>query len=362
MSESSVSLSDHRSVASALSQDVGVITDIEGTALSAEDRDFLKQPEIAGLIFFARNYESPEQLKALTAEIKALRPDLLLTVDQEGGRVQRFRAGFTLFEPMIRYEAIFAESPEKALELARLGGFLLASELIAHGVDLTFAPVLDIERDLSQVIGDRAFGHTVDVVTALARAWSEGLATVGMTAVGKHFPGHGAVEADSHLELPVDPRPSEALEADIAPFKTLISEDVIQGIMPAHVVYPAVDADNTAGFSPTWLQSILRGQLGFKGIIFSDDLSMEGAASGGDFYQRSIAAAQAGANALVVCNNREAAKDVVSAVSDLYRAGAGTLTLESLKPDRNGVVLGEDDISEARSLLGSYQLIRDDNP
>ncbi|MEC8907594.1 MAG: beta-N-acetylhexosaminidase [Pseudomonadota bacterium] len=361
MTESSVSSTDSYAVSDALAQAVGVITDIEGTALTDEDRDFLTQPEIAGLIFFARNYESPQQLKALTGELNALRPDLLLTVDQEGGRVQRFRSGFTLFEPMMRYEAIFVESPEKALELARLGGQLLATELIAHGVDLTFAPVLDIERDLSRVIGDRAFGHSADTVTSLARAWCEGLSSAGMMSVGKHFPGHGAVEADSHLELPVDPRDAEALEAESVPFKTLISEGVIQGIMPAHVVYPAIDANHTAGFSSVWFQDILRKQLGFSGIIFSDDLSMEGAASGGDFYQRSIAAAQAGANALVVCNNRQAAKDVVSAVADLYRAGTGALKLESLKPDSKTNVLDDKGMAEARKILGSYQLIRDDN-
>ncbi|MDF1762950.1 MAG: beta-N-acetylhexosaminidase [Oleibacter sp.] len=314
---------------------VGVITDIEGTELTAEDRVFLSQPEISGLIFFARNYESPKQLKALTQQLRALRPDLLLTVDQEGGRVQRFRSGFSRFAPMMSYEALYQTQPAEALVLAKLGGWLLASELIACGVDLTFAPVLDIECDCSLVIGDRAFGHSGEAVTELARALINGLQQAGMQAVGKHFPGHGGVVADSHLELPVDPRSEADLKTDLLPFATLIGEGKLGGIMPAHVVFTAVDSEHTAGFSQRWLQEILRQELGFNGIIFSDDLSMEGAASGGDFYQRSLAAAQAGANALVVCNNRQAAIEVVRAAKYLHANGTSRLPLQHWQPRRD---------------------------
>jgi len=321
----------HKSVSAADVSAVGVIADIEGLTLTDDDREFLKRPEISGLIFFARNYESPEQLKNLTAELNALRPDLVLCVDQEGGRVQRFRDGFSRFKPMMAYETIYRENPEQALELAEAGGWLLAQELVDCGVDLTFAPVLDIERDLSKVIGDRAFGHDADSVYALASAWVKGMSQVGMKAVGKHFPGHGAVEADSHLELPVDSRPYTELEYDITPFARMMADGTLSGIMPAHVVYPAVDAERTAGFSSRWLQGILRSELGFDGVIFSDDLSMAGAASAGGFAQRAEAAASAGANALVVCNDRIAATAIADAVGQMHAEGRARLDLSGWK-------------------------------
>ena len=306
---------------------LGVIADIEGLSLTEDDKQFLVQKEITGLILFSRNYESPAQLKILTQSIKTLRPDLLISVDQEGGRVQRFREGFTRFASMISYEAIYKEKPEAAIELAELAAWLLAVELIEHGVDLTFAPVLDIERGCSRVIGDRAFGHSSEVVIALASAWTKGLNRAGMKSVGKHFPGHGAVTADSHHELPIDPRPLSELEYDIEPFSALIKQQYLAGIMPAHVIYPTVDSEHTAGFSPLWLQGVLRNDLGFDGVIFSDDLSMEGAASGGDSYQRAIKAATAGANALVVCNNRSAAVETVRAVRHMQTEGKEQLSL-----------------------------------
>lgn len=314
-----------------LSRAVGVIADLEGTELAAGDEEFLRNPALAGLILFARNYTDPQQLRELTAAVRHIRPDLIITVDQEGGRVQRFRSGFTRFAPMMTLEALYQQAPEAALVSAREGGWLLATELALHGVDLTFAPVLDIERDCSRVIGDRAFGHSAATVTTLASAWCEGLAAAGMRAVGKHFPGHGAVVADSHHELPVDARSLAELAYDLQPFATLISHGALAGIMPAHVVYPAVDAERTAGFSATWLQGKLRSELGFTGVIFSDDLSMEGAASGGDFYQRSLAAAAAGANALVVCNNRQAALEVLRAATDLHVQGSPQLNLSGWK-------------------------------
>lgn len=294
----------------------GVIADIGGLQLSPDDHEFLRQPELSGLIFFARNYQSPQQLCELTAAIRELRPDLLLCVDQEGGRVQRFREGFTRLPPMLMLENVYRCSEQEALELAHELGWLMASEVRACGVHLSFAPVLDIERDVSQVIGDRAFGHSAGVVIALAGAFIAGMQEAGMAAVGKHFPGHGAVAADSHLALPVDERALDELETDLQPFARLIAAGGLAGIMPAHVVYPAVDAAHTAGFSAIWLQEILRQRLQFNGVIFSDDLSMAGAASAGDYAGRTQAALAAGANALLVCNDRHAAQQVIEAVRE----------------------------------------------
>lgn len=315
-----------------LTHAIGVVADIAGLQLSAEDHEFLRQPELSGLIFFARNYQSPQQLHELTASIRKLRPDLLLCVDQEGGRVQRFREGFTRLPPMLVLEQIHQRNPQQALALAQELGWLMAAEVRACGVHLSFAPVLDIERDVSQVIGDRAFGHDAATVTRLAGAFIAGMQQAGMAAVGKHFPGHGAVAADSHLALPVDERSMDELETDLRPFAGLIATGQLAGIMPAHVVYPAVDPHYTAGFSAFWLQEILRRQLQFEGVIFSDDLSMAGAASAGDYTGRTQAAAAAGANALLVCNDRSAAQQVVDAVRELRTTGEFTrLSLEYLQ-------------------------------
>ena len=336
-------------------QPVGVVTDVQGLTLTPADRELLLRPELSGVIFFARNYESPQQLIELTASIRELRPDLLLSADQEGGRVQRFREGFSRFAPMLTLEARYREDESEACELAFLGGCLLATELIQHGVDLTFAPVLDVEKDCSRVIGDRAFAHDPDAVTALAGAWARGLNAAGMKAVGKHFPGHGGGGGDSHHELPTDYRPMSELAADIAPFAALIGAGLMAGIMPAHVIYPALDAQHTAGFSPLWLRRTLRSALGFDGVIFSDDLSMAGAASGGDFYERSLTAAAAGANALVVCNNPDASWEVVRAVQDLRQQGYPSLSLESWKPDCR--LPADSETEQARTRLRDAGLI-----
>lgn len=293
---------------------VGVIADIAGTELTASDREFLLQPEIAGLILFSRNYESPAQLKQLTQSIHDLRSDLLICVDQEGGRVQRFRQGFTRLPAMLSLEVVYRKDTSQALGLAEDLGWLMALELIEQGVHLSFAPVLDIERDCSRVIGDRAFGHDANAVTELAGAFIAGMQSLQMAAVGKHFPGHGAVEADSHLDLPVDERTLEQIQYDIQPFARLMAQHKLAGVMPAHVLYPSVDDTTTAGFSEVWLQQILRQQLAFSGVIFSDDLSMAGAAAAGSYSERSDKAIAAGCNALLACNHRDAAIEVVAAV------------------------------------------------
>lgn len=325
-----------KSVTTNFTRQLGVIADLDGLQLSAADRDFLQQPEIAGLILFARNYQSPQQLQQLTAEITALRPELLICVDQEGGRVQRFRDGFSRLPAMLTLEPVWRQQPQLARELARELGWLMAQELLDCGVHLSFAPVLDIERDCSRVIGDRAFAHDAEGVTELASAFVAGMQSLGMAAVGKHFPGHGAVVADSHLELPTDERPLTELEYDIRPFRELIRRDQLQGIMPAHVLYPALDGEHTAGFSFAWLQQKLRRELDFQGVIFSDDLSMAGAAAAGDYRQRSRRAIAAGCNALLACNDRGAAQQVIDSVAEARRQQPDLqpLNLSSLIPPR----------------------------
>ena len=280
-----------------------VIIDVAGFELTADDRRRLLHPLTGGVILFTRNYQSPEQLRRLTADIHALRePALVIAVDHEGGRVQRFRPGFTAIPPMRALGDLWDANRQLAVRLAHETGYVLAAELRAHGVDLSFTPVLDLDHGSSSVIGDRAFHTGAEGVAELAGALGQGLKEGGVSAVGKHFPGHGHVRADSHLELPVDERPYAELEAaDLVPFARLIRSG-LAAIMPAHVVYPCVDA-LPASFSPVWLKRILRGELGFDGIIFSDDLSMEGARAMGGIAERATAALDAGCDMLLVCND-----------------------------------------------------------
>jgi beta-N-acetylhexosaminidase len=288
-----------------------VIIDIAGTELTDEDRERLLDPLTGGLILFTRNFESPEQLKRLTADVHALRePALLICIDHEGGRVQRFRSGFTVLPPMRALGEVWERNSQHARYLAQELGFVLASELRAHGIDLSFTPVLDIDHGNSSIIGDRSFHSDAQAVAELASALMHGLRQGGVGAVGKHFPGHGHVRADSHLELPTDERPYGELEsADLVPFARLI-RDGLPAIMPAHVVYSAVDSQ-PAGFSSVWLKRILREELRFDGLIFSDDLSMEGARATGGITKRAQAAFDAGCDMVLVCNDR-------AAVDELY--------------------------------------------
>jgi beta-N-acetylhexosaminidase len=288
-----------------------VMLDIQGTALTAEDRERLRHPLTGGLILFSRNYESPEQIAALAAEIHSLRePRLLVAVDHEGGRVQRFREGFTRLPACHRFGEIHDENPERALRLAETAGWLMAAELRAVDIDFSFAPVLDLDRGISTVIGDRAFHRDPEVVAVLADAYLRGMRRAGMAATGKHFPGHGGCSADSHLALPIDERRYADLRIeDLVPFERLIHHG-LAGIMPAHVLYPHIDR-NPAGFSAFWLRKILRQELGFQGVIFSDDLSMEGASGAGGPVERARAALAAGCDMVLVCNNPVAAGQIL---------------------------------------------------
>jgi beta-N-acetylhexosaminidase len=288
-----------------MSESSPLIIDIAGTELSAADRARLQHPLVGGLILFARNWRDRRQLTALTAQVKALRDDLLICVDHEGGRVQRFRTdGFTHLPPMRALGELWMRDALAATDAASACGLVLASELRACGVDLSFTPVLDLDHGPSGVIGDRAFHRDARVVTLLAKSVSHGLLRAGMASCGKHFPGHGYIAGDSHTEVPVDRRSLKALMADdAAPYGWLSTS--LHSVMPAHVIYPKVDP-RPAGFSSRWLHDILRGELGFTGAIFSDDLSMEGARriDGREvsYAQAAVAALQAGCDMVLLCN------------------------------------------------------------
>ena len=288
-----------------------VMLDVLGTRLTAEDEARLRHPLVGGVILFARNYKSPGQLSELTASIRALRmPPLLIAVDHEGGRVQRFREGFTRIPAMRELGKFWDEHPRRARHLAQQAGFVLASELRACGVDFSFTPVLDVDHGESSVIGDRAFHSEPQAVAELAHSLLLGLKQGGMPTVGKHFPGHGFVKADSHLEIPVDERSYIDIElCDLIPFRQMVNYG-LTAVMPAHVIYPKVDA-HPAGFSKVWLKDILRGELGFEGCIFSDDLSMEGAAVAGGIVQRAEAALNAGCDMVLVCNKPDSADELL---------------------------------------------------
>lgn len=291
-----------------------LMLDLEGLSMTGAEKQLITNPHVGGIILFARNFESVEQIRALVAEIRAIRPDIILAVDQEGGRVQRFREGFVKIPPMKVLGDLYDKDPDTARQRSYQCGWLMASEVLAVGVDISFAPILDVDCGLSQVIGDRAFHADPQIAVKLLREFIRGMSDAGMAATGKHFPGHGSVVADSHLALPVDERSWEEIEAhDLVPFSSLSRE--LQGIMPAHVVYAKVDSQ-PAGFSAFWLQDILRQRLGFDGVIFSDDLSMEGAVATGSFTERAYAALDAGCDMVLVCNHREGALEVLAALEN----------------------------------------------
>jgi len=288
-----------------------VMLDLVGLELTAEEKERLRHPSVGGVILFARNFESPRQLLALTEEIRAQRrAGLLIAVDHEGGRVQRFQEGFTRIPPMRRLGERWETDAAEARTLAEAAGYVVAVELRSHGIDFSFAPVLDVDFGSSSIIGDRAFSDEPAAITALAGAFVAGSTAGGAASVGKHFPGHGYVRADSHVDVPVDERSFDEIEAnDLLPYRELIKQGLC-GIMPAHVVYPKVDK-RPAGFSAVWLKDVLRSRLGFGGMIFSDDLSMEGASVAGGVVERAQAALAAGCDMILVCNAPQAAAEVL---------------------------------------------------
>ncbi len=333
-----------------------VMIDIDGLSLTPADRELLRERAVGGLILFSRNYESPQQLADLVDEVRALRsPSPLIAVDHEGGRVQRFRDGFTAIPPMRVIGRQYRADPKGALALARQAGWLIAAELRACGIDLCFAPCVDLDWGVSEIIGDRAFHAKPEVVAELAAEFSRGLRSAGMAAVAKHFPGHGAVVADSHEALPVDRREYGDLLDDMRPYERLVSNGLIAGVMMAHIVYPGMDA-LPAGFSPYWIQRELRARLGFDGAILSDDLSMKATRTYGTMPQRALCALEAGCDMVLVCNDRDAARATLRALKDysnppsLVRLarlhGTGQVMRESL--------LASDQWHEAHSVLSKW--------
>ncbi|MES2355453.1 MAG: beta-N-acetylhexosaminidase [Pseudomonadota bacterium] len=289
-----------------------VMVDLKSTELSDDDIRRLSHPLVGGVILFTRNYRSPKQLGELIKAIRAIKTSpLLIAVDHEGGRVQRFRDGFTRLPPMRKLGNIWDRDPRRARKLAREIGYILGAELRAYGVDFSFTPVLDIDFGESGVIGDRAFHRDPQAIGDLAHGLQLGLRDAGMSTVGKHYPGHGYVRADSHTDVPVDEREFVDIElTDLIPFRQMVNYGMT-AVMPAHVIYPKVDK-KPAGFSKVWLQEILRKQMRFEGVIFSDDLSMEGARTEGGIVARGESALNAGCDMVLVCNNPDAADELLS--------------------------------------------------
>jgi beta-N-acetylhexosaminidase len=293
-----------------------VMMDLVGTQISDTERELMLHPSVGGVILFTRNFESLDQIISLVSEIHSLRtPHLLISIDHEGGRVQRFHEGFTKLPPASVFGEIYKQDQDKAREYAELTGWLMAAELRAIGVDFSFAPVLDLAHGVSGVIGNRAFHSRPEIAATLAYAYMHGMSLAGMSAVGKHFPGHGGVAEDSHLALPIDHRDMATLmKADIIPFEKMIHNH-LPAIMPAHVIYDQVD-EKPAGYSAIWLKQILRERLKFQGVIFSDDLSMEAAGIGGNYGERALLALDAGCDMVLVCNHPEGVTEVIDALGD----------------------------------------------
>lgn len=297
-----------------------IICDMEGLSLTSQDKDILMHPLVGGIILFARNYESREQLTALIASIRALRSEFFISVDQEGGRVQRLKSEFTILPPLgsigtMLDSALF--EPSQVLNYAQYLGELMAREVQELGIDISFAPVVDCDKGISQIIGDRAFHREPMSVSQLAMSYILGMGKAGMSATLKHFPGHGGVAPDSHLELPIDSRSLSEIKHDMMPFKYLIQKQIsnIHAVMPAHIIYNQVDS-LPAGFSKVWLQDILRKELGFTGMIISDDLSMKATTYLGDMTTRATLALEAGCDNILICNDRPSVELVLDSLKD----------------------------------------------
>ena len=333
-----------------------VMLDIEGLTLSPADRDLLREPAVGGVILFARNFASVEQVTDLVSEIRALRsPPLLIAVDHEGGRVQRFRDGFTVMPAMRDIGREYDRDRDSALAIARKAGWLIASELRAAGIDLSFGPCVDLDWGISEIIGNRSFHRKPEVVSELAGAFARGQRSAGMAAVAKHFPGHGAVVADSHLRLPVDRRDYGLILDDMRPYESMISTGVVAGVMLAHIVYQEID-NMPAGFSEYWIQRELRTRLGFGGAVFCDDLSMKATASYGSMADRARLALQAGCDMILVCNDRDRAQRAVRALND-YSSPLSLVRLARLHGTgqvMRETLLASDEWQEANQLFSQW--------
>ncbi len=310
-----------------------VMLDLEGTELTLEEKEIIRHPMVGGVIFFSRNYQSVEQVthlvKAIRDEAAKVKKSVLIAVDHEGGRVQRFRSEFTELPAVASLGKLYTKDKSEALRVSTLHGWLMAAEVKSVGIDFSFSPVLDLNYEVSDVIGDRAFHHEAMVVSELATSYIEGMRDAGMASTGKHFPGHGAIKADSHSAIPVDHRTKdEIFTADIQPFIHLFKAG-LDAVMPAHVIYPEVDSQ-PAGFSRVWLQDILRQQLQFEGVIFSDDLTMEGASVAGGFSERAEAAIDAGCDMILACNNRQGAIEILDNVK-LKSDAASSIRLQRMQ-------------------------------
>lgn len=334
-----------------------VMVDLAGPGLRPDEREILRHPLVGGVLLFSRNYESPRQVQALVEAIHSLRePHLLVAVDHEGGRVQRFREGFSRLPAAGRLGELYDRDARDATDRAEACGWLMAAELRAVGVDFSFAPVLDLHRGVSKVIDDRAFHRDPEVVATLARAYMKGMQRAGMAAVGKHFPGHGSVEADSHKTLPVDKRPLEdILGEDLLAFERMIHYG-LPGIMPAHVVYPALDT-RPAGFSSRWLRTILRERLDFQGAVFSDDLNMAGAAIAGSPLERGRAALDAGCDMVLACNDPVGATQVLDGLGDYQDpvAHARLARMHGRHPIAREILLASDEWQRANRMARSLE-------
>ncbi len=308
-----------------------LMLDVDGLVLSSDDRQLLANPQVGGVILFARNILSREQVCTLVAEIRSCSKNILIAVDQEGGRVQRFSHGFTKIPSMQQVGDLVESAGSEGVALSRELGWLMASEVLACGLDISFAPVLDVDRDTSSIIGDRAFSDQPKKVITAAAAFIEGMQDAGMASTGKHFPGHGGVIADSHLEAPVDNRSWDQLKRhDLMPFQSLAK--TLSGIMPAHITFPSIDPDSV-GFSVFWLKEVLREQLGFSGVIFSDDLSMKAADIVGSYVDKAKAALAAGCDMILVCNDRKGAREVLSYME--YQQIPMSALIESMRPNKS---------------------------
>lgn len=319
--------------------------DLEGEALTSDEQLLLKEPLIGGVILFARNTQSAEQVKRLVQEIRAIRSDTIISIDQEGGRVQRLKEGVTLLPAVQSLKNLYKQNTQEGLNAAKELAYLMAGEMRALGIDISYAPVLDIDYGHNEVIGDRAFSDNVDEVIALSEAYISGMNDAGMAVTGKHFPGHGWVRNDTHHEGAVDTRSFDALwVTDLKPFRQGVASK-IEAMMLAHVTYPECD-ELPAGYSNFWLDEILKKRLGYKGIIFSDDLCMKAAHSAGSYTDRAKAAIEAGCQALLCCNEREGTLAILE-----YMKSIGCLPLKSISNLKGREwVLDESRMNEARAL------------